>query len=257
MLKTDKSKHNAMIDMKKITLILAFTGMIFLNSCKNREDKVKEVVNEFLTEINDNTKTPNNNLMTENYAKFFKGKSYYLSQNWELTVKPENDSTIIVEAKGKTHNGFGQPVENLQGFVLTNKYGGWKIYNSFKLVADEIDFEVVDTQWDFYWDRDKDKILKQLQAKLELKVLVPGYGNYYTDSKKGNLKLINNSDYDIKGVNILIEHFDNQGKSVNTDHTYVSDIVRKHGYREFDWFTSDCAKCATQEFKINFIKESH
>lgn len=243
--------------MKKFTFILAIAGMTFLNSCKSKEDKVKDVVNEFLTEINDETKTLNNDLMTENFAKFFKGKSYYTAEKWELTVKPENDSTIIVESKGKTHNGFGQPVENLQAFSLTNKFGGWKIFNSYKLVADHLDFEVVDTQWDFYWDRDKEDILKELEEKLELKVIVKGYRSYYSDYAKGKLRLTNNSDYDIKGVKILIEHFDNNGNSVNTDKEYVSNIIRKHGYREFDWITGDCDKCYRQEFKINFLRESN
>lgn len=243
--------------MKKFTLILAIAGMTFLNSCKNREDKVKDVVNEFLTEINDQTKTLNKDLMTENFAKFFKGKSYYTAEKWELTVKPENDSIIVVESKGKTHNGWGQPVENLQGFTLTNKFGDWKISDSYKLVADELDFEVVDTQWDFYWDRRKDEIFQELVNSLKLEVIVPGHGNYWTDSRQGKLRLVNNSDYDIQRVKILIEHFDNNRNSVNTDHEYVSNIIRKHGYREFDWYTGDCAKCFKQEFKINFVKESH
>ncbi len=243
--------------MKKFTLILAIAGMTFLNSCKNREDKVKDVVNEFLTEINDQTKTLNKDLMTENFAKFLKGKIYYTAEKWELTVKPEHDSIIVVESKGKTHNGWGQPVENLQGFTLTNKFGDWKISDSYKLVADELDFEVVDTQWDFYWDRRKDEIFQELVNSLKLEVIVPGHGNYWTDSRQGKLRLVNNSDYDIQRVKILIEHFDNNRNSVNTDHEYVSNIIRKHGYREFDWYTGDCAKCFKQEFKINFVKESH
>ena len=243
--------------MKKSTLIFILTGLTFLYSCKSNDDKVKAVVNEFLTEINDNTKTLNNDLMSENYAKFFKDKSYYLSEKWELTAKRENDSIYSVVSKSHTVNGFGMPMENVQSFQLTNQFGGWKIFNSFKLVADELDFEVVDTYWNFYWDRNKDDILKQLQDSLKLEVIQPGSSSYFGDSKEGKLKIVNNSDYDIHRVKILIEHFDSKGNSVNTDHTYVSDIIRKHGYREFDWFTSDCSKCAKQEFKINFIKESH
>jgi hypothetical protein len=243
--------------MKKFIHILFFAGLTLLYSCKSKEDKAKDVVNEFLTQINDQTKTLNKELMTEKFATFFKGKSYYTAEKWELTIKPENDSSIVVESKGQTHNGLGQPTELLQAFSLTNKYGGWKIYNSFKLTADELDFEIVDTQWDFYWDRDKEDILKQLQDNLKLEILQPGYSSYFGDSKKGNLKLVNNSDYDIKGVNILIEHFDSKGNSVNTDHTSVYDIIRKHGYREFDWYTSDCSKCVKQTFKINFIRESN
>ncbi len=243
--------------MTKQLYTIILVGMTFLYSCKSKEDKAKDVVNEFLTQINDQTKTLNNDLMTEKYASFFKDKSFYTSEKWELTVKPENDSVLIVEAKGNTHNGFGQPTEILQAFSLTNKFGGWKIFNSYKLTVDELDFEIVDTQWDFYWDITKYDILKQLYDNLELKEIVPAYSSYFSDSKQGKLKLINNSDYDIKGVNILIEHFDSQGNSVNTDHTSVYDIIRKHGYREFDWFTNDCSKCVKQTFKINFIRESN
>lgn len=243
--------------MKKITIIIISIGLNFLYSCKNTEEKIKDVVNEFLTEINDKTKNLNEELMTENFATFFKGKAYYLSQNWDLTVKPENDSIVMVEARSETHNGFGHPIEILQGFYLTNTYGDWKIFDSYKLVADQLDFEVVDTQWDFFWDRDKDAILKDLQEKVKLEVVVSGYKSYYSDSRRGKLKLINNSEYDIQSVKILIEHFDKNGYSVNTDNEYLSNIIRKKGYREFDWYTSDCEKCDKQEFKINFIKESN
>ena len=243
--------------MNKVIYYFFLIGLTSLYSCKSKEDKVKDVVNEFLTQINDQTKTLDEELMTEEFATFFKGKSYYTTEKWDLTMKPGSDSSIVVESKGQTHNSLGQPTELLQAFSLTNKYGDWEIYNSSKLTAHELDFEIVDTQWEFYWDRDKEDILKQLQDKLKLKILQSGHSSYFGDSKKGNLKLVNNSNFDIKGVNILIEHFDSKGNSVNTDHTSVYDIIRKHGYREFDWYTSDCSKCVRQEFKINFIKESN
>jgi hypothetical protein len=238
-------------------IIIILLIFIFFISCKTKEDIVKDVVTEFLAEINDQTKTLNKDLMTEKYAIFFKDKSYYTAEKWELSVKPENDSVILVEAKGHTHNGFGQPTELLQSFSLTNKNGGWKIFNSYNLIADELDFKVVDTDWEFSWDRAKDDILRKLQDELNLKVVVPSHCSYFGDSKEGKLKLINNSDYDIMGVTILIEHFDYQGRSVNTDHTYITDIIRKHGYREFNWYTSNCSQCVSQKFKINFIKEHH
>jgi len=239
------------IEIKRIFVIVICA--VSLYSCKSREGKVEDVVNKFLTEINDRTKTLSQDLMTEEFAIFFKGKSYYSSQDWVLTAKPENDSTITVESKGKTHNGWGQPVEILQSFILRNRNGHWKIFSSYNLVPDRLDFRVVDTEWDFYWDRAKDRILKELQEKLTIEVLVPGYRGYY--STRGKLRISNNSDYDVEGIRILIEHFDSQGKSVNTDYTYVWDIVRKNGYREFEWSTGDCDKCERQEFKINFIRE--
>lgn len=234
-----------------ITILLAS-----FYSCKSKEDKAKEVVNDFLSQINDQTKTLNNDLMTKNFSTFFNNKSYYTADKWELTIKPENDSTIIVESKGESHNGLGKPVELIQRFSLTNISDEWRIYNSYNLTADNLDFEVVDTDWDFYWDRDKEDILNHLKEKIELKILIPGY-SYYSDSKHGKLKIINNSEFDIQNIKILIEHFDANGQSVNTDYKYVSGIIRKHGYRELDWYTTDCSKCYKQEFKINFEKESN
>lgn len=243
--------------MKRLPTILILIGISLLYSCKNREDIVKSVADEFLTEINDNSKTLNNELMTKNFADFFSDKSYYTSQNWELTVKPDNDSTILVEARSQTHNSDGKPIEILQGLYLTNTFGGWKIFNSFNLVEDKLDFKIVDPNWEFTWDREKADILTHLQKNIELKVLVSGYGSYYSDYVKGKLKIINNSDLDVKAIKVLIEHFDSEGNSVNTDNEYVWEIIRKKGYREFAWQTGDCGKCYRQEYAISFIRESN
>ena len=240
--------------IKKVFVIVIC--VISLCSCKRKEEKVENVVSEFLSEINDKTKTLNHELMTENFATFFEGKSYYTSQDWALTVKPQNDSMIIVEAKGKSHNNLGQPIEILQGFALTNIYGKWQIGSSYNLVADNIDIQIGgDTQWGFYWDRDKDYILNELREKLELQVLIPAYNNSFWGNRGGKLRIDNNSDFDIRVVTVLIEHFDNQGKSVKIDHEYVRDI-RKNGYREFEWATYNCEKCEREEIKIMFTKEN-
>lgn len=72
---------------------------------------------------------------------------------------------------------------------------------------------------------------------------------------KGRLRLINDSKYDVKSIDILIEHFDSEGISVNTDHEKIYKIIRSGGYLEFDWYSSDCSSCETQEFQISFTKE--
>lgn len=239
--------------MKKFLLLVVLVSA--LSACKSDEDKCIEVVNEFLTIINDNTKEPNNELITENYGKFFSDKSYYTSKDWELSAKRENDTTMVVLSKAHTFNGLGRHIEIIQNFALTDRYGGWKIWDSYNLTGDELDFELVDTQWDFYWDRPKDAILEHLRENLTLEVITPGY-NCWTDTWQGKLRLINNSDFDIRRVKILIEHFDRNGVSVNTDHEYVRDYIRKGGYREFTWMTTDCANCYRQTYTINFIKES-
>lgn len=240
--------------MKKVLLIIILASALF--GCKSPEDKAVEVVDEFLAIINDRTREPNKQLITENYDKFFSDKSYYSSKDWDLSAKRENDTTIVVLSKAQTYNGLGQPIEIVQSFSLTDRLGGWKIWETYNLVVSDLDFELVDTQWDFLWDRQKAYVLEHLQENLKLEVITPGYIAWGATAG-GKLRLINNSDYDIKGIKILIEHFDRNGVSVNTDREFVRDYVRKGGYREFDWLTTDCASCYSQTYKINFIKESY
>ena len=149
-------------------------------------------------------------------------------------------------------------MENHQEFLVKEVNNNWRIVDSYNVLADFLDFDVVDKKWGFYWDKEKHDVLMDLQKKLVLKTVIPGHCGFFDCSiREGKLKLINNSDYDIKGVKILIEHYDKKGKSVNTDDESVYDIVRKHGSREVEWYTSECSSCAKQEFKINFIRESN
>jgi len=247
--------------MKKFTLILLSLGLTFLYSCKSKEDTVKDIVERFMKQINDEKiqkKDLDFSSVTPHYMDIFLANSYYTAQTWTLVSEVESDTSMVVKSTGKTFNSAGTPTDIHQEFHLKKINGEWKITNSLNLLALFLDFEIVDQDWDFFWDYEKCDILKQLQDKVKLEILVPGHCGYFScENREGKLKLINNSDYDIKGVRILIEHYDSQGNSVNTDNTSVYDIIRKQGYREFDWYTSDCSKCKKQEFKINFIRESN
>ena len=247
--------------MKKFPLIFILLGLLLLYSCKSKEDKAKDIVDNFIKQINDKKikiEDIDFTKVSDDYKELFlRINDFYYSENRVLSLESDSDSSIIVKSMGTNINSLGQPDKICQEFTLKKrKNGDWEITNSYNVLALFLDFEIVDHQWEFYWDKQKTNILKELQEKLELKVLVPGYREYFSEYVKGKLKLINNSDYDIKGVNILIEHYDSEGKSVNTDNASVYDIIRKHGYREFDWLTGDCSKCTKQEFKINFIRES-
>lgn len=244
------------MNMRKLLPLLLIALIVV--SCEKPEDKIAKIVDQFLTQVNKQYQVYDKDLTTDNFDKFFEGKGYYTSQDWKLTVKPFDDGAhFMVEARGNSHNGWGQPMEIMQGFALTKEYGKWQIYDSFNFVEDELAFRVVDTQWDFYWDRGKYEIMDELRKKLTLEIITPGYQPYYSTShRNGKLKLINNSDYDIEGVKILVEHFDRNGNSVNTSHSYPGGIIRKHGYREFDWLTTDCTRCYRQTYKICFEKES-
>ncbi|MDE5637193.1 MAG: hypothetical protein K2I43_04125, partial [Alistipes sp.] len=221
----------------------------------NVENKSIAIVKEFLKDANTPSREINKRLLTDAFWEDMNSGRFYTSDNWQFTSTVQNDSTVIVSARGQTVNGFGRPIEIEQRFGLTNKYGKWQIFESCNfIVCRDLDFRLVDTDWWFYWDRQKIRILKHLQDNLKLEVVVPGY-HVYNNGVKGRLRLVNNSDYDITGITILIEHFDSAGRSINTDHEIISDYIRKGGYREFDWYTSDCAKSCRQTFKINFLQE--
>jgi hypothetical protein len=221
-------------------------------SCQNKTENAKEIVNQFLTEINnDNMNITKENLTVE-YRKHFKENHYYPSSNWELKTKSEN--VITVEAKSQSSNVFGIS-ELIQTFYLKMENGRLKIYDSNNLVTNNLDFEVIDLDWNYHTDMERNKIYKNIKDNMSIKVLEEAHKGFINGNRRGIIKIINNSNYDVKGVRVLIEHFDNNWKSVNTDYSYVSDIIRKKGYREQTWLTSDCFNCENEKFKINFIKE--
>src|SRR5690606_6720849 len=129
------------------------------------------------------------------------------------------------------------------------------ISDSYNLIGFYLNFQVEDTQWQTYWDSKKSEILKEVIDNLKLEIITKGYKKY-DDAMAGELRLVNNSNYDLKNIEILIEHFDKDGVSVNTDNTYVSEVIRAKGYREFDWISFDCSKCNTQTFKIKYVLET-
>jgi hypothetical protein len=245
--------------IRQTIFALTIIGLTSLYSCKSDKDKVNDIVDNFMKQINDikiEKKDINFSSVSNEYKELFLKYDYYDAQNWKLETEQESDTSFIVKSTGKTFNSFGKPIEIHQEFQLRKINGDWKITNSYNLLALNLDFKIVDQNWDFIWDFDKYDILLSLQEKLKLEIIVPCYKET-SEYAQGKLRITNNSDYDIKGVTILIEHFDSNGKSVNTSDTYIWDIIRKNGYREFNWITGDCAKCSKQKFRINFIKESN
>ena len=237
--------------------VVFLISILFLYSCKSKEDKAKDVVAKFLTEINDTYKEVDKNLMTKQFDSLLHNQGYFLSQDWKLSLKNNNDSLIVFEAKSETHNGFGNVIEKVQYFYLEYLNGSWKIYDSHNFISNKLDFFIVNYNWSSLTDIEQNEIIEDLKDKLELKILVPAYGNIYNDSKKGKLKLINNSDFDIKDVTVQIEHFDKNGQSVNINNKIITDIIRSHGYREFEWYTSNCSECHEQDFKIIFSSKEN
>jgi hypothetical protein len=240
--------------MKQNFIVLGFL-VLSLFSCKNKEKRVLEIVDKVLTQINDKKEgNLDTTVFSSDYYKIFKSNPIYSTNDWSLKFKKQNDSIFIVEANGKTHNGFGMEIKNHQEFKLVIRDGKFKIIDSYNLIALFLNMEIVEKEWTFFWDKQKEDIINELEQNLKLEVLKKGF-HKYTDASSGELRLINNSKYDISNVEILIEHYDNEGKSVNTDTESVSEIIRANGYREFDWYTSNCRSCETQKFKIKFRRE--
>lgn len=229
----------------------------FIISCSTPEKESLKTVDNFLTQFNDEIdhNLDSTKIDTELYMLIKEYGGFLSKDGWSLTLSKKNDSTILIESVGKTHDSYGKPIEIKQKFLLKNTSGEWKIYDTYNLLPLFLDMDIVDRHWDFFWDIQKNNILSELQDSLKLEVIKKGYRISYADATKGELRLVNNSQYDIRNVSILIEHFDKNGRSVNTDDENVFDIIRAKGYREFDWRTRDCNKCRTQEFKIKFQRE--
>lgn len=250
-----------------ILALLAVT----LNSCQSPEDKAIKVVENFFNEVYNNGADKYNGSLKQSRAALNYSfvtpeleaiiKNNFMNipekETYKLTAEKKADDKVIVTCIGKSRGLFGNEVENNNQFVVTKINGEWKISDTYHVIGFNITFEVEDTQWGTYWDLKKAGILKEVMDNLKLVVINAGYRSYYfSDVLKGDLRLVNNSNYDLKGVEILIEHFDKNGVSVNTDSKTVYDIIRAKGYREFDWLTSDCSKCATQKFTIKFVEET-
>jgi hypothetical protein len=242
--------------MMKRNILMLFIAMI-LASCENEEKKAEGVVNEFLTLINGESykgELLDDKIITKNYELFFKENRFFTSNNWKLNLKSKNDSIVIVESKSQGTNSFGVVSELIQTFYL--KKENFKIYDSNNLVTNYSDFDIIGIDWESLSDMKRNEIFKNIKDNLTVKVIEKGYKvGSKSDYVEGVIRVYNNSKYDIKNLKVLIEHFDNNKKSVNTDQEYINDIVRKNGQREASWITPDCFDCEEQEVKINFIKE--
>lgn len=243
--------------MRKYTfLLIALIGFIF-TYCSSPEDKALKVVDNFLSQANDeiegNLDTTKITQQINDLIKIYSG--FASKDGWTLSVNEKNDSVIIVESVGKSYNALGQPIKIKQKFKLKQVNNEWIIYDTYNVIRLFLAMDIVDRDWDFFWDIEKFEIMKHLKDNLKLEVIEKGHQTYFGDSAEGKIRLTNDSEYDIRNVNVLIEHYDRDGRSVNTDTEYVLDIIRKNGYREFDWYTNDCSNCYEQKFEIKYQSE--
>lgn len=254
--------------MKKL-VILNLIFLSLLSACTSPEKNAIEIIENFYNEVYENgadkydgslkksREVLDYSYVTEEMEQLIKNNFMYLpeKETYQLTAEKKSEDTLVVTSIGKAPGRFGDMVEIRNQFVVSKENDNWKISNSYNLIGYYLNFSIEDTQWNTYWDIKKSNVLAEVMDNIELEIITNGRKGYGT-SMKGNLRLVNNSNYDVKNIEILIEHFDKNGISVNTDSEYVLETIRSKGYREFDWYTSDCASCETQEFKIKFVLET-
>jgi len=255
--------------MRKLTFLSAVLFLILMSSCTKPEDKAIDIVKNFFNEFYENgadkfggslkksREVLDYSYVTPVMENLIKNNFVGLPEkdNYQLTAEKKSDNSVIVTSIGKANGPFGNIVEVRNQFLVSKIDGTWKISDSYNLIGYYLNFQVEDTQWPTYWDSKKSEILKEVMDNLKIEVITQGYKKF-NDAMAGDLRLVNNSNYDLKNIEILIEHYDKNGISVNTDNAYVSEVIRAKGYREFDWITFDCSKCKTQTFKIKFVLET-
>lgn len=240
--------------MRRETLtIVSMFSILCLSACISNEDAAKRKVQRLLKQVNSQEMDINYAVMTPKYAEYLKGKSLYTSNDWKLTTAWIDESTLCVTAIGMNRNGLGQDVKIVQKIYFTPTDDGWKIFDSHDFIADvpEPDFGFADYDWDNCCDRYKSQILEEMKKEVTLEIVQPG-NRFYGDMQKGKIRVVNNSRFDIENMTVLIEHFDFNGRPVGTDRTYISGVLRKDGYREAEWLSTNCSPCYRQEFKISF-----
>jgi hypothetical protein len=235
-----------------------FTCLVTIYSCKSNEEKAKDIVDGFLKQASDDNlkrKDMDYASISAAYKQLFDSSNFYVVQNYNLSIIEKTDTSITIKSIGKTHNALGVPIDFVQEFRLKKINDTWKIIDSHHFLEDKLNLEVVGADWDSYWDKTKVDIMNHIKKNVKLEVINPGVLDEYTESKEGKIRIINDSDFDITKFKLQIEHFDQSGKSVNTDIKYIPSVVRKKAYRDYSWYSIDCAMCSQQVFKILFAKE--
>ncbi|WP_165872270.1 hypothetical protein [uncultured Tenacibaculum sp.] len=196
--------------------------------------------------------------------KYFSNEMKHLIKTHYLTIPRKDSHTTISEKTsegwmltsiGKVKNILGFDIEIKRKFLIKKIDKRKKIVNSQDLISFNLNFKVEHKKWDYLWDLQKNEIINDITKNLKLEVVSSDKEPLSNNLQEGKLKIVNNSDYDVKNIEIVIDHFDADGISVNTDVRVIKDIIRSKGYREFNWSSYDCSKCVSQKYKVNFFED--
>jgi uncharacterized protein related to proFAR isomerase len=82
-------------------------------------------------------------------------------------------------------------MEIKQKFALKKINNEWIIYDTYNVIRLFLGMDIVDKDWAFFLDMEKQEIITELQKSLKLEVVKKGFRTTYTEAAKGELILIN------------------------------------------------------------------
>jgi hypothetical protein len=231
-------------------VILGICSLIFTVYQSDGKEAAR-VVDTFLTRLN-NTVVADYDLsgFSYEYSKNCDGYTWKFAQipeGWELEVSQGDDATYIVDATW--------PLQGIRKrFKLASSADKLKIIDTYKVLDFSPSMVVIDEQWDLYWDKRIGSAIKEIEASISVWIIGKSY--YSKEGVYGGVELVNDSTYDLSEVQIMVDHRNFEGKSINTDIELLPGIIKASGHRRFTWYTPGCKKCVKQYFSFKFRAHS-
>jgi hypothetical protein len=231
--------------MKNIFYILFFSLTII--SCEQNSSEAENIVNKLLVDMNSLDNPFSKSTVSQNFDLLLNKVPTASTEKWKLSSEKRENGNIIVTSSSRSTNVMGIERDMLQKFEVKNN----KIINSEYFFVPQYDFEIVLNDWDTMWDLEKIKAYENVEENVKITSRSPAIRSY-ANSLEGNFKIENNSNYDIKNLNIMIEHFQRDGTQIKTDNSSITGILRKNGKQKVIWFTTNCESCDKFKLKIIF-----
>jgi hypothetical protein len=220
-------------------------------------NKAVIIANIFMRSVYESSVEKVDSLLTGDYAEIQRNYKNRLSRkvnpDFNFEAKRIDGEKIIVDAIGQSQSVLGS-ASFLQKIILKKINDNWKIDDSYNLIHVTPNFSIEGIRNAF--DSEKIQIIKDVEKNMSFEILQSGQKRKYSDDViAGKLRIYNNTEYDIKSLDLTIEHFDYSGSSVNTDNITVYEVIKSKGYKDEDWSTFDCGNCVRQEIKFDLYKK--
>lgn len=230
--------------MKNIFYIL-FLSLTFV-SCEQSTSEAENIVDKLLVDMNSLDNQFSKSTVSEEFALLLNKIPTAHTEKWKLTSEKRENGNVIVTSTSRSTNLMGIETDMIQKFEVKDN----KIINSDFFFLPEYAFEIVLNDWDTMWDLEKIKAFKNVEENVKI-ISKSSANKSYLNSLEGDFKIENNSNYDIRDLEIMIEHFENDGTQIKTHNSSIAGILRKNGKQKVKWFTTNCESC--DEFKLKII----